>query len=347
MDLIDKKKINVFKKLIELMYANNHGIENMEEFDVKKLIILFLKFWMPALFLEVIPIIGTVGYLYAATKEHLISEQLDSVTILLAICIIGSIMSIGLMRAEKFNICMVKMSDHSFGTPPKWEKTSKIIDKLSSLLYYGTKYLQVLYMILMYFERPYCAGRGIRGDESPGLLNIIYLPIFALYPAVVYGSVILIVMKIRHLRRKLKKIARTSSQGYLHKGLWICMKYHSSIVELTSQVSNFLGNALFPFYVLMPIVTALFAYQTIETRKMVYAIAWTTWMTGMVAICLIGQHLETEASHIAYDVYGLPWYEMKPELRRIVQIFLARSSKPLCLHVEYVADLNNVLLLQV
>ncbi|KAL3287653.1 hypothetical protein HHI36_002120 [Cryptolaemus montrouzieri] len=177
---------------------------------------------------------------------------------LLGIVMANSIMSIGLLNAEQFIICLEGISDHSFGKPPNWEKLCKQIDVLSTLLYHGTKWLQVVIVLLMYFGSPYCAGEENRQDRRyvcgsvypqwypfemdskliriiiclvSGLSFILYLPLFALYPAVVYGSVAFTVLKIRHLRRMLKKITKKSSNESLVDDLWICIKYHSYLVE--------------------------------------------------------------------------------------------------------------------
>ncbi|KAL3287652.1 hypothetical protein HHI36_002119 [Cryptolaemus montrouzieri] len=291
MDLVKKGKINVFKKLLEIFYANHHTIENFEEFDGKKLILLNVKFWAPSVFVQLIPMTGIFGYWYVAIQNYSTSDQIDSVTILLGFFMANSIMFIGLLNAKEFIICVERLSNHSFGKPPNWDKLCKQIDVLSILLYHGIRWLQVVNVLLMYFGSPYCTGRENREDDRyicgsvfpqwypfkvdsklmnigicliAGLSFILYLPVFALYPAVVYGSVAFTVLKIRHLRRMLRKIIKKSNKESLEDDLWICMKYHSHIAELTGILSNFLGPALFPLYVLMPIVTALFAYQTIE-----------------------------------------------------------------------------------
>ncbi|KAL3287655.1 hypothetical protein HHI36_002122 [Cryptolaemus montrouzieri] len=373
MDLVKKGKIKVFMKLIEIMHATNHSFESIENFDRMKLILFFLKFWAPVVLLQFIPIMGIFGYLYVATKEHLISEQLDSITILLLLCLVYSIMSIGLLRADKFALCMERMSDYSFGKPPEWDKMCKHLDILSTVLYYGSKFLIIVYASLMYHGSPYCGGKTRRDKGylcgsvfpqwypiemdnilintilclSPGISYFLTNPTFSLYPLVVYGSVRFMVMKIRHLRGMLEKITKKQNQDNLVEDLRTCMKYYSFIIELGCKVNNFLGYALFPFYVLIPIVMALLAYEIIETKKIVHIISLVVWMASALATYLVGQYLETEASLLDYTVYNLPWYEMEPPLRRNVLMFLARTKKPLCLRVESTADMNNVLLLQI
>ncbi|KAL3275110.1 hypothetical protein HHI36_019881 [Cryptolaemus montrouzieri] len=229
MDLVREGKITILKNLAELMYANKILPERKKDADDPEI----MKFLRTILILGPFPIIGMFGYLYKVTKDHLLLEQLESLSCILEILVIISTIVIGLAKKRHGIEFLELLSDYTYGKPPMYEKTCEILNKLTILVYYAAKIMVIIYTIFMYVNQTFCTGRDIRRDDGyvcgttaplwyPIDLNfapliiflrlsiltgiLIYYPVFALLPILICGSVHLMVLRIRHLRMMLQKV---------------------------------------------------------------------------------------------------------------------------------------------
>ncbi|KAL3274976.1 hypothetical protein HHI36_019751 [Cryptolaemus montrouzieri] len=99
-----------------------------------------------------------------------------------------------------------------------------------------------------------------------GFVELIYYPLFAVFPVVVIGSAQLIVLRIRHLRSMIIRIANSLQTEFMQDELLICMRYHSSVVELVTSMNAATGYALLPLYLIVPILMAIFGSQIVLVR---------------------------------------------------------------------------------
>nr|QKN21363.1 odorant receptor [Bactrocera dorsalis] len=156
----------------------------------------------------------------------------------------------------------------------------------------------------------------------------VYLPYTnILLTSLKFGEVILI-----DLRTKLRNISRQNEATQLRE-FKECLLYHEKIIsfrndlEYLVSIDGFFHVALFG---LMLCMLLFFLSLVHDLRLILSALAFISFNFYVIGIThYYANNFSNESLKVAYAAYDTPWYEGNMELRKCVQIMIARSHKPL------------------
>nr|XP_036224576.1 odorant receptor Or2-like [Bactrocera oleae] len=157
---------------------------------------------------------------------------------------------------------------------------------------------------------------------------VIYLPFTnILLTSLKFGELILMDMCT-----KLKNINNQDEATQLRE-FKECISYHEKIItfrddlEYLVSIDGFFHVTLFGLMLCM----LLFFLSLIHTLQLLLpAVAYITFNSYVIGITYYyADNFSHESLKVAYAAYDTPWYEGNPELRKCVQIMIARSHKPL------------------
>nr|AYN70695.1 odorant receptor OR3-2 [Bactrocera minax] len=156
----------------------------------------------------------------------------------------------------------------------------------------------------------------------------VYLP-FAnfLLMSLKFGEVILM-----DLCTKLRNISNQDEATQLRE-LKECISYHEKIItfrndlEYLVSIDGFFHIALFS---LMLCMLLFFLSLVHDIRLILTALAFISFHIYIIGITYYyADNFSNESLKVAYAAYDTPWYEGNSELRKCVQVMIARSHRPL------------------
>ncbi|KAK9871187.1 hypothetical protein WA026_011468 [Henosepilachna vigintioctopunctata] len=354
MEKVANRKIKIFRTAIKFLKYKINSSFPLDEVTISP--ILIYRFVAPIMITGTISFIGTVGFLFMATKNKITPEQVLSFAVIFQIVMQYLILYFIYLNGSRWIYFFQELSIYKYGKPLEADKLNEKFDRWASYIYYYTRLTTALQFIYSLITNSFCEGKNIRGDpryicgssmplwypmeiESKIIRAILVLagnsipffhyPIFALNALIFFGCINFMVIRVQYLKVLLSKVFEDENTNHIENKL------------LMKALNDALGYSLVPYYVCLPLMLAMYAYQSLHVNDISMPIILTFWLAIVSLLCLAGQRLETESSALTNSIYELPFYEMAPHLRKDYQIFLARVKKPLNIGIISIVELNN------
>ncbi|KAK9871183.1 hypothetical protein WA026_011464 [Henosepilachna vigintioctopunctata] len=364
-------KIKVFRASIRLLKSNYAFPRDESSFNDPYIIWNFFK---PVIMTGLVPILGTFGFLFMAIKDRITSEQVYAISILSQFFLMYLIIIFTYLSAQKWKTLMVDLSEYKYGKPPYCDEMCKILDRCAIYSFYFLRIKSIFHLIYSYWTNSFCEGSTIRGDHryicgstipiwfpfeiksriirammiiGGNSLDFLHYCIFVLFALILFGSILLIVLRVKHLKTMLCRVKSHRNEDKTEEELDFCIKYHSEIVGLVQKMNDAGRYPLIPNYVSIPILLAMFSYQSLKMNDMLALLKLILWIGGVSLLCLAGQQLEAESSSLTHIVSDLPYYKFNRKTKKNFLLFLARVGKPLNLEMKPFAKWNNDFLVTV
>ncbi|XP_044757085.1 uncharacterized protein LOC123315455 [Coccinella septempunctata] len=176
-----------------------------------------------------------------------------------------------------------------------------------------------------------------------------YFPSCLTVPALGLGSIELIVARIKHLKKMLKRFSfeEEINVALAKSHMRNCIIYFLDIKSLAAEMNNSVSLLFLPQYTVMSTILALLEYQMIVEFNAATVIRFTGWAFMEFMICMKCQTLLNESLDLAECVYDIEWYNMPQEVRSMYKIFHLAAQKPIHFQAKPFVPLDTKFLMNV